>query len=295
MKEHKDMEIRETELFIELFEMLITMIEDLKLEDKEKKYRLSRLENLFNNSIQNKKVSGDFLSICHEIKGLHFLKEIFGLCEISQDSKNQSGPDMFTNNTYYELTCLHQGLAPINKLDRDGFVNREFMKYFDLRLTQALESKLNQFRNNTLIDKNRPYVIFISFGEIDNIVYKMDHGIEILRVLLSKDEYFFTIDKASKKSIDSGYTFVDTHIKNNGSQVSRRYFDNKDLSAILVSHATVKSKYSRNNCVLYLNPNSNHQLNPKDFEGMIYWSVDKLGKYKAYINDNELVSTKRLI
>lgn len=37
MKEHKDMEIRETELFIELFEMLITMIEDLKLEDKEKK------------------------------------------------------------------------------------------------------------------------------------------------------------------------------------------------------------------------------------------------------------------
>lgn len=289
------MEIKNTQIFSELKEMLVRMLGDLSLDDKEHKYRLKLLEKHYKDSTQNQQVSGQFFSICHEIKGLHFLKEISDQYKISHDSRGQSGPDAYIGDSYFELTCLQKGVTHIDELDSEGFIKEEFLKYVDLRLTQALESKLIQFRSNTILNRNSPYVIFISLGDIENFIYKKGYGIEVLRVLLSKDVFFISIDRVSKKQIDSGYKYVDIHYKNNGSQVSRRYFDNKDLSAVIVSHATIDRKYSKDNCILYLNPNAEYPLKADYFEGMIYWNIDEFDNYKVYINNQELEFTTRLI
>ena len=91
--------------------------------------------------------------------------------------------------------------------------------------------------------------------------------------------------------IESFYSHVDTIKKHNGSYIDANFFvkkENKHISGIVFSDASVFDLYDCSNTFLFLNPYAENKIKVKDFKNMIYWKVNCKNEYIPRKNGKNL-------
>ncbi len=224
----------------------------------------------------------------------------FGDLYVSSDSKHEAGPDFCLNNHYYiECVCSTFGndssLSEYTIENSVGCLNdyneREPKIY--LRLLASIKEKREKYAKyveNNQIDKDKPYIIFLSPGRLAEMLMMGVFAFDLLSILYAVGKPYITIDLRTGKQIGSGYTRRTLKNYNDADVCCNIFADDyyKTISAILFTEAYINEQYDHTNTYLFINPFANIKVKKKDFKNLIYWSADKNGIYVPRKNGRKL-------
>lgn len=83
------------------------------------------------------------------------------------------------------------------------------------------------------------------------------------------------------------YSFIPKIKNNNDSTVNTNIFADKsysNISAVIISTATLEDDYKSNNVVIFTNPLAKNKIKITDFNNFLYWKINKNLEYIPRIN-----------
>lgn len=287
-------------MIIKYLQSLFEIIENSNMSLKEKKFRRQRLICSYKD-LKNK-TGSSFYTFTHEIKSLNFLCK-YDDVKINEDSKSVPGCDYIYKEKYQiECVCSSGG-----NIIENGLCHFRGSGIFDgnkketillTRLTSSLLDKKRKYETdviNNYINKNKPYIIFLSLGELRE-KYPRPHkyyGFMLNKILMGVDHPFISLDMQTGKRGEEGFTYKKEIIKHNDSSVPCNIFKNQEysnISAILYTNARSLEEYNSDNTFLFINPFAKNKVKIKDFKGITYWNFNQEGFYVPRKNGKILES-----
>jgi hypothetical protein len=269
---------------------LYDILDNCEMSPREIQLRKKRIEQSIDLIKKEESLSAysQYHQRAHEIESIPFLKQ-FGNLIITEDWKHSEGCDFVLNgHIYIECVCASAGDISKNKLNEfmgEGvFDYNKKKEILNTRFTSSLNDKVRFYyeRVGKSIPEDSPYIIFLKTGSLAYEWFEEKYGMALLDILLGRGFLRITINTASGKFIDSGYTHRDYIEKYNGKKINCNLFLNNDfrcVSAILLATSPLGVKYSYKNTFLFINPFASHKIFAKDFWGLIYWKANKEGYY----------------
>lgn len=293
-----------TSLFAEHTDMLLKILENSNISEKEKSYRKKQLLNVYNNMRKTNTIDNTYYNISHEIRSLEFLSKYPNML-IAQDHLSEAGCDFkIYNNCFIECVCSSSGDEKKNGLNQFHgtgiFDYGKKEKIILTRLTQSLKEKKEFYDKHILdgsIEKNKSYIIFLGLGNLTYGTFAGKYGFILNKILFGVGHDVLSIDRKTNKFIETKYSHNISINNHNGSSIDCNIFTNPDyscVSGILFTFATLDEHYTKDNTFLFINPFAQNKIFANRFKDLIYWKsykeVDELKYYPRYngknLNDN---------
>lgn len=286
---------------------LFKILECSDLDEGEIQYRKNRLYAVIDiiqkcNDEEFEDKCGAFFQLAHEIESIPYLQS-FGKLKIAQDNKNKPGADFILNDEIY-IECICSSLGDKNDPLRDYIRKEGLIDYaekknlLNTRLINSLYTKVGFYNSHIgddsqgrkgSIDKEKPYIIFLSPGRLIFEWFEGENGDSLLDILFGVGQPVITINTETGEIISSGYSYIETFKKYNGAKITSNLFCDEKfscVSAVLLT-TVVGERYSPDNTYLYLNPHAKVDINPQIFKDILYWNADG-ENYLLFKNGKEI-------
>lgn len=265
------------------------------LVDKENDRNLQQAFDKFRDGVTNAIQKNDYrdsstYGFLHEIKTYFFLKNL-GL-KFKMANASKPGPDFILEKCYLE--CCTSGFGEDKQLEiicetapRVGVYNKDGVA---LRLLNSISSKKDKYKyyisspEKQIVDPNIPYVLFISYGMMENSIFEYDRTRkhEILLPLLGVGDFALILDLNTGEC--KGTTNVEKLSVNKapGVEVDTCAFHDGVLSAVIVTSADLGKEYMQSNTVVFYNPFAKNKISLDLFSGLNYWIDIGGNNYKLH-------------
>jgi hypothetical protein len=198
---------------------------------------------------------------------------------------NFPGPDFNLENTYIECVSLSFGKQENLELRYENSPRVGSWSYdgIALRVLSAISEKKSKYQfyiEKKYIDDSMPYVVFISYGMLNNSIFERERNKkhEVLLPLLGVGYPVFIINLETNEGRWS-YSFRDKLNKANGTTITTDAFRDGLISMIIVTSADLGDKYNAKNTVLFVNPFSDRKVNIGIFSGYNCWEPQGIDEY----------------
>lgn len=295
------------DLLKESKEMLLDILKDSQIPEKEKQYRKKELLNVYEKIIKDEKMSSRYYELAHEIKSIKFL-ECFPDFKTALDHKHESGADFKIFDKYnIECVCSSSGNEVENGLDKLEGTGTDYNKKEQIiltRLTGSIKAKRDFYYKHIdkgIIKRDEAYIIFISLG---NLAYKAKigvYGFDLNKILLGVGHLQIELDKNTLRPIRKRYAYNDSIIKHNNAEINCNIFKDKKydcISAIIFTDAILDEYYTNKNTFLFINPIAKNKIFANRFKELVYWKSQNKGEKLYYfprykgINLNDKLSNQ---
>ena len=289
-----------TSLFSSHTNMLLNILDNSNIPQKEKNYRKNELLKVYNDMTKNNIIDNRYYNISHEIRSLEFLEQYPNMI-IAQDHLSESGCDFKIYDNYLvECVCSSSGNEKKNGLDQfhgsGMFDYRRKEQIILTRLTQSLKEKNNFYYSHIKdgsIQKNDPYIVFLGLGNLTYGTFSGKYGFMLNKILFGVGHDILYFDVQTNKFLEAKYSYNKTISNHNGSSIDCNIFANPDyscVSAILFTCATLEEHYTPNNTFLFINPIAKNRIFANRFKQLVYWKYykenDGLKYYPRYNGKN---------
>lgn len=265
------------ELFDNVYKVFDNLLENLNLTQKELKHRKNNFSKAYIELISNN-IWQSFFSQLHEIKSIDFFTQLPGFLVVYEDSSSIPGVDIEYNKTQIEFVVASTGNENTKrKLLESGF--NEYNKMIDLnpkhdqmilRFSSVLKDKSIKFlndSNNNYVNKDQPFIIFMSLGELDQEWHHGEYCVEALKFLIGRGQLSISFNpKNLGEGVYLDYGYRPLIEKKENVNVLLNFFGdevNSHVSAVLLSTAGLRERYNEQNVYMFANP---YAVNPLDFE-----------------------------
>lgn len=292
-----------TVFFDNEYEELLKILHGADLSEREKKYRIDQIDRIYED-IKRRKRNDDynaFLQRAHEIRSFQFLRNI-GQLIVASDSNHTPGPDFILEGIYVECVC-----STLGDVEKTGLAN--YLKYNVIidykeknqllkeRLISSISGKVNCYYEHVgkkVIEKNRPYIIFLSLGRLSMEWFPEENGIALTEILFGRGNPRVIYDNTTDEIVGMDYSHEDLLIKHNGAELDCNLFlsnEYKCVSAIMLA-TECGAEYSSKNIFLFLNPFANNKVDSTIFHGITIWDRDESGIIYKPISETKRQETK---
>lgn len=300
---------RESNVNIEVYNSAyiktLVLLERLDLNGKEYHYRKRDFDLSYIKLIDSNEKSR-FFSLLHEIKSFSYFRCLNGFSLISEDSSNQKGVDLLFNSHQIELVTSTVGnIKNLMTLRKVGFSKtntwfdaRQKQNHLMLRFTSVLHDKSRKFildLEKGVVSKDKPFIIFLSMGELEQEWHHEDYCSKSLSFLLGRGPLSYTFNpKNVQETASLSYSYKPTIFKTEYSEVNLNFFgdeNNAHVSGVMISTANISEEYDNNNVVLFLNPFAKNPVETSSFPRIVTWK--NYGKIYKPTRDYKVLTEKR--
>lgn len=234
--------------------------------------------------------------LAHEIESYAFLSQ-FGSVIMAEDSKHQPGCDLIlAERIYVECVCSTAGDAEKSGLasfmGEGSFDYRKKSQLLNERFISSLCAKVDFYNThiNDSILPDKPYVIFLSPGNLIYEWFEEWNGMALLDVLLGKGDPTILVNTETGEMRDGGYSHNAALSKHNGAILDCNLFLNSSfncVSAILLN-TTLGERYTKENTFLFTNPFAQQPIEESIFKDIVVWKSKDGREYASYLGDERL-------
>lgn len=285
---------------------LFSVIDHSSISPKEATYRKNEINQAFVEMEKKNCIDARYYQHAHEIKSIPFLSQFnkFGKIKIADNSAHRSGCDFeldASKHYYIECVCASAGDKK-NGLDRfcgfDKMIDYNAKKaIINSRFTSVLQAKVSFYQSHAKISifTDKPYIIFLSAGELAYEYLTEEYGFALTDILLGRGSPQITINAETNEVIKQDYSHNDVFRKWNGKDIGCNLFCDPSftcVSAILFTTAVLTECYSPSNTWLFSNPYAKIPIVKKDFHRLVYWSGKPEEMYCARKNGHKVIFRK---